>query len=121
MVVVLHLAYMTDIGGSRLHTYFARDSHPVCKPKQQVMYLKVFKTGSSTLQNVFYRYAWYNNLTIVPALRDPYKKMDFELNFVPKSYRHHEKFDLFPEHIYNFSKDKILSFMPENTTFIASV
>lgn len=84
------------------------------------MYLKVFKTGSTTLQNIFYRQAWYNNLTIVPVYSDPYIH-DLTRHLVPQRFWKEPKFNVFPEHIYYFNKEKILHYMPRDTVFIGSL
>ena len=42
----------------------------VTTPKEHVYYLKTHKTGSSTLQNIFYRYAWRNDLVVGLPKRD---------------------------------------------------
>ncbi len=36
-----------------------------CKPKHNILFLKTHKTGSSTLQNIFFRYGDEHNLTFV--------------------------------------------------------
>ena len=41
-----------------------------CQPKQKVAFAKTHKTGGSTVQNIFLRYGWKNNLTfVVPKAR----------------------------------------------------
>ena len=36
-----------------------------CTPVKSLIFAKTHKTGSSTLQNIFLRYGWKNNLTFV--------------------------------------------------------
>ena len=36
-----------------------------CQPQTSVSFAKTHKTGSSTLQNIFFRYGWNHNLSFV--------------------------------------------------------
>ena len=41
------------------------DRAEVCKPETKVVYVKTHKTGSSTLTNIFHRFAFKHNLKVV--------------------------------------------------------
>lgn len=95
-----------------------------CQPKNNVMYLKVYKTGSTTLQNMFYRYAFHNNLRIVPVRTDPilYKLKNhlisrkfLEDNQLPQTY------NIFAEHLYDYNEHGISTLMPRDTVFVGSL
>ena len=73
-----------------------QEPEPKCTPKHKIAFAKTHKTGSSTLQNIFFRYGVYHNLTFAMppkswmysfkepfdssvVLQGPWKELSFDM------------------------------------------
>ena len=67
---------MTARGDRKIKTFFSTfavspeiwkttEELQTCSPIKSISFAKTHKTGSSTVQNIFLRYGWENNLTFV--------------------------------------------------------
>ncbi|XP_077867531.1 galactosylceramide sulfotransferase-like [Saccoglossus kowalevskii] len=88
-----------------------------CTPRTNIVMLKTHKTGSSTLQNILFRYADKHNLTLVLPKRShllgyPHKFNSTDIIHVPW----HEYNILTHHTVFNFPEMKKL--MPPDTAFI---
>ncbi|XP_071942641.1 galactosylceramide sulfotransferase-like [Antedon mediterranea] len=90
--------------------------HRDCKPKVNITLLKVHKTGSSTLQNIFLRYGDKNNLNFaIPPIGHHLgypqyfeKKHMIPVNGACNIYCHHSRFS-----------SEVLDVMPPNSVYIS--
>ncbi|CAL4132079.1 unnamed protein product, partial [Meganyctiphanes norvegica] len=59
---------------------------PSCSPKNHIMFLKTHKCASSTVQNIFLRYGYKNNLTFALPIEDNYlgNGKHFKASMLPK-------------------------------------
>lgn len=91
------------------------------KPVTNIYYIKVHKCGSTTLQNIIYRFGVHNNLTFaVFQCQDymPFPNPAYSMYFVHDPSR--KMFNIMPEHAM-FKEDAYQSYMPNDTRVIAVI
>ena len=107
-----------------------RSRHPLesnnPQAKQHIVFLKVHKAASSTLQNVFQRYALENNLNLLM----PTSTYGVHINesgtdiskhsLVPASGKNRFMYDILCQHIV-FDKKIISNFFPEDTVYVGVI
>lgn len=94
------------------------------KEVQHVAFLKVHKAASSTAQNIFLRFGWYRNLTIVlPPAKNPSgypniislrESLTNSNILAPPKGRH---YDILCNHVF-YTNEAFRKFMPNDTVFI---
>ncbi|XP_077992180.1 galactosylceramide sulfotransferase-like [Glandiceps talaboti] len=92
----------------------------VCQPKENITFMKIHKTGSTTVQNILFRYADNHNLHVgLPKnkISFAYPQL-FQKKFVLES----------PDGIYNilchhmrFNSKVVTEMMPENTVYVTII
>ncbi|XP_028321349.1 galactose-3-O-sulfotransferase 4-like [Gouania willdenowi] len=98
-----------------------RDTY-VCKPKSHIVFLKTHKTGSSTIQNLLYRYGDSKKLTFALPRNNGHRfsyPMHFQAQFVEgvKSGSVKE-FNILCNHM-RFKKSEVAKVMPANTFYFS--
>ncbi len=93
-----------------------------CHFKENVFYLKIHKTASSTTTTLLYRLAWKHQLTIVPVTRDPYPQhdiLDYVMHF-PGEKIVERSYNILAEHVIYNEKD-IKKLLQKNAIYIATI
>ncbi|XP_043925888.1 galactose-3-O-sulfotransferase 2-like [Protopterus annectens] len=92
-----------------------------CQPKTHVMFLKTHKTGSSTVQNIIFRYAERENLSLaLPKNRFTHLlnyPRNFSADFV-KQTATGQKFDILANHM-RFNFPEVLKVMHDDTFYFS--
>ena len=86
-----------------------------CPPKSKIFFLRVHKTGTSTITTLLYRFALSHGLSIFPAQDHPWpnKTLDDVIMLPPGCKKKHGgPFDVFAEH-YNFNISQVDRYFPE--------
>ena len=87
----------------------ANNHHDGCKPKSKIAFAKTHKTGSSTFQNILFRFGVHNDLTFALPHNSwmfPFKE-DFSASFVLDGPWKSLGFDIFAFHsIWNYAEMK---------------
>ncbi|XP_790357.1 galactosylceramide sulfotransferase [Strongylocentrotus purpuratus] len=114
-----------DTDGARIIddkiTSDSKEDHTTCKPHSNIVYIKTHKTGSSTLQNIIYRYGDEKNLTFALPARDVYIQSVRE--FEPSSIlpvRPGRQINIMANHVRFFYND-IKNLMPPDTKYITII
>lgn len=92
------------------------------KPVTEVFYLRTFKTGSSTITSMLYRFIWKHNLTIVPLLWDTFPDTitDHKVEKPLGNLTNETKYDLLAEHI-RFDHKAVQKYVKPDAKFIVSL
>ena len=97
-----------------------------CFPKRHVFYLKTFKTASSTVTNILYRFALERNLRVLQFTHWHVLKKQFLLNhtldytFGKLKANVTTKYDMLMDHII-YDRKFVQRFLPSDTVFITSI
>ena len=133
LVTIPYLAYLRAISksvyglgseeqeamSSSAHQYNSNKGNSLYQPHRDVFYLKIHKTGSSTLTTMFYRYVFRHNLTAVPLAHQVFPYSDISHKIIANDNKP-KKYNIFAEHTI-FDADQVLYHMPNSTVFVASV
>ncbi|XP_056420415.1 galactose-3-O-sulfotransferase 2-like isoform X2 [Hyla sarda] len=90
-----------------------------CKPRSNIFFLKIHKTGSSTIINMLFRYGEFHNLTFAfPVKKYYFKFPDYfsAQNVYGFSSEKQQKFNIMCHHM-RFSLTEIEKIMPSDTFF----
>ena len=100
-------------------TQLSGSNRTSCEPKRHIYYLKVHKTGSTTLCNILHRYGWRNRLSFPPfkiVHPPPNKDLTQYLSRADNGI----KYDIMNAHSV-WSDDNVYKLMPKDTVFIATL
>ncbi len=97
------------------------ESQLMCsEPVSHIMYLKVGKTGSSTLTNILYRYALRNKLGLMLFRTIPFESRRIErTRFKTHNTEEEEKFDMLAEHL-TYNRSIVDKYMYSDAVIFAS-
>ncbi|XP_041452730.1 galactosylceramide sulfotransferase-like [Lytechinus variegatus] len=114
-----------DSFGARMveekRTDYSTDDQRTCKPQSNIVYVKTHKTGSSTLQNIIYRYGDERRLTFALPSRGVYIQSvrEFEPNSI-LPVRQGKSFNIMANH-QRFFYESIKNVMPPDTKYITII
>ena len=96
-------------------------SQQLCTPQTHVFYLKIGKTGSSTITNILYRYGLKHNLTMIPTYNIKTMNIAHELLLRPGETlrEHYGKHHYHASH-YVYDHDDLTKVAAKDTVFFAS-
>ena len=111
---------LTAIDIKQDHGIQPQTENSTCKERHHLFYLKIYKTGSSTLTNILNRKALLNNFTICNVgLREPRLKQFLMTKSNPSSDEGY-KCDMHTAHT-DFVYDKIMQVMHSDTILVATL
>ncbi|XP_071842638.1 galactosylceramide sulfotransferase-like isoform X2 [Apostichopus japonicus] len=98
-----------------------KEEEGTCQPQRNIVLLKTHKTGSSTLQNILYRYGDRNNLTFALPSGDNYFGTPylFKESFVMQ-FPNITHFNILANHA-RYNRKAFLDVMPVNSFYITSL
>ena len=100
------------------------DGVGVCDMQKYVFYVKVHKTGSSTVNNMLYRWGLRHNLRMLPVKYAPYpsRKLTNVTQRFPNGSLQlpYQQFNYFAEHVM-FDEEKVRKVVHASTRYIGSV
>ena len=132
--IIFHLVFFyTNTGKAWLETSIGygrklpitkhmTDAHSTCTRRDHIFYLKVHKTGSSTVATILYRYLFRHNLRIVPVRGQifPYSEIQEQVIQGNQSERSNSSYNIFLEHTV-FNENELYKVLPRSTAKIASI
>lgn len=100
--------------------YLNMDPKTTCKPANQVFYLKIYKTASSTLFTMLYRYAWSHNLSPAPVLRNTFPNAIRIKDVYQFPGEPQQKYDILTAHV-RFDLTSVSKLIKPDAIYIASI
>ena len=93
-----------------------------CLRRDNVYYLKIHKTGSSTLTTLLFRYVFRHGLKVVPVQWQVYPDSEIERGIVSQSQgkANNDSYNIFLEHSV-FDENEVYKVLPKDTIKIATI